>query len=236
MDNLIKTILDTTKADEYIVCLSDSRTNTFRYKICPEYKAHRPQEKPLHYDALKQYLIDEWGAVVAVEEEADDLMGIEQEGDSTVICSIDKDMLQVPGHHYNFVKDSFTFVSPEEGRLFFYKQLLMGDKADNIQGIRGLGPVNAGRLLDHTLDYPETEQFEIVKNRYKEFLQEQWEVFDDEWDDFHEKQLHNILLVNGILLKIRQKKGEIWQFPDGLKLKPETEPQLESTQSLVEAE
>jgi 5'-3' exonuclease len=96
MEELVNRILEEVKADEYVIYLSDGRLNTFRAKVNPSYKANRTQPKPLHYEFLKTYLQEAWYAEVAVEQEADDLMGINQTEDS-IICSIDKDLLQVPG-------------------------------------------------------------------------------------------------------------------------------------------
>jgi hypothetical protein len=44
----------------------------------------------------------------------------------------------VAGWHYNFVKKDKYYVTAEEGMRFFYRQILTGDRADNIQGIKVL--------------------------------------------------------------------------------------------------
>ncbi len=81
--------------------------------------------------------------------EADDALGLKQDSD-TMICSIDKDLLMCEGNHYNFVKKEFKQVTSEEGTRFFYQQMITGDSADNILGIRGLGKVKASKLLKDT--------------------------------------------------------------------------------------
>lgn len=227
MEELIHRILETTQADSYNFYLSAGRLDTFRAKINPSYKAHRTQPKPKHYEFLKNYLIDIWKAEVAVNEEADDLLGKNQNSE-TIICSIDKDLLQIAGLHYNFVKDIFTTVTPEEGLLFFYKQLLIGDVADNIKGVEGIGPKKADKLLNDLLGAPEEEIFEVVQESYRNWLQEAWADQYEEWGDFEEKQMNNIILINGIMLKIRTEQEEIWKFPKQsiLKLKPEQVPTL----------
>lgn len=213
MEELIHRILETVGATSYSFYLSAGRLDTFRAKLNPEYKANRTQPKPLHYTFLKQYLIDVWHAEVAVNEEADDLLGIAQtdSGEETIICSIDKDLKQVPGHHYNFVRDEFDFVTPEQGLLFFYKQLLIGDTADNIKGVTGIGKAKADKALDELLDAPEEEIFLRVQSMYRDWLMREWA--DQEWEDFQEKQMNNIIRLNGQMLKIRTKVGEIWQLP-----------------------
>ena len=113
------------------------------------YKGNRPKEKPAHLEPLRSYLLSSLKAKLSVDEEADDMIAkrATELGDECVIVSIDKDFNQVPGWHYNFLKRNLYYVTPEEGLLFFYKQLLMGDTADNIQGIRGVGEVKAGKIL-----------------------------------------------------------------------------------------
>lgn len=114
------------------------------------YKGNRKDvEKPGHLDILRNYLVTAWSAATSEGEEADDLIAIRatQLGDESIIVSLDKDFDQVQGWHYNFVKQKKYYVSAEEGQRFFYKQILMGDKADNIVGIRGVGPVKAEKML-----------------------------------------------------------------------------------------
>lgn len=114
------------------------------------YKGNRKDvEKPAHLDMLRNYLVTAWSAVISEGEEADDLISIRatQLGDEAIIVSLDKDFDQVQGWHYNFVKQKKYYVSAEEGQRFFYKQILMGDKADNIVGIKGVGPVKAEKML-----------------------------------------------------------------------------------------
>ena len=114
-----------------------------------------------------------------------------------IIVSIDKDLLQLPGRHYNFVKDLFTNVSEEQGLRTFYLQLLTGDRSDNIPGLSGVGPKTAEKLLPEGLH--ELEMYDIVRAKYEEHFPQEWE---------------RILLRNGQLLKIRTREGELWQLPE----------------------
>jgi DNA polymerase I len=226
IDELLETILAEVKAEEFFVYLSDKTQNGFRYRLYPEYKANRVQEKPVHYEALRQHLTDNWNAVVAVGEEADDAMGIAQSWrtEDAVICSIDKDMLQIPGHHYNFVKKEFHHVSPEESVYFFYKQLLMGDASDNIGGVKGIGPKKAEKILGD-VGKSEQEYFRLVWETYRKALHDEWAADGDwEWDEFKENQVLNIIEVTGQLLKIRQEEGELWKIPQEWILEVATAP------------
>ena len=86
--------------------------------------------------------------------------------EDTIIVSADKDLRQIPGKHYNFVKEELFEVTPLEGLRFFYKQTLIGDSSDNIYGVKGIGPVKAGKLID-CLD-TEEEMYYTCRNLYKD--------------------------------------------------------------------
>lgn len=200
----VERCLEAVGAKEYYVFLSDKKENNYRYKINPDYKANRTQPPPRHLQLTKDYLIESWQANVAVGMEADDALGITQVEMSgffkedlddpitytTIICSIDKDLLMIPGMHYNFVREEFQEVSYEDGLKHFYKQLLIGDRADNIFGVDGIGKVKAAKHIDPLAS--EEECYEVVKNLYN--------------DDAR-------LLMNGQCLWIRQQKEQLWRPP-----------------------
>ena len=139
--------------------------------IDPEYKANRKgTRKPFHYEALKSYMRSKWKAKLINNIEADDMLGLNQTED-TIIASIDKDLLIVSGLHYNMNSMEITKVTDEEGDRFFYAQMLMGDKVDNIIGIKGIGKVKAGKLLDAT---PREEWDDMIETIYEEHFGEGW--------------------------------------------------------------
>lgn len=164
-DDLLDSILLETSASEFEIFLTDNKENNFRHQIWSGYKANRTAPRPKNYEAIKEHLVKEWGAKFAHGMEADDALGIAQDqfgpaedpehtGEfKTVICSIDKDLLQIPGVHYNFVKKEWQEVTSWEGLQWFYKQILIGDTSDNIRGCSGVGPVKANRAIDPI--YPE---------------------------------------------------------------------------------
>lgn len=138
-----------------------SGKNNFRETLYPNYKASRKDSvRPVHYNAIGTYLVEEHGAIIVDGMEADDALAIAQTiGANTIICSIDKDLLQVPGEHYDFVKDEFITVSEEEALFNLYTQILTGDATDDIPGLKGIGPVKAQKALAHCeteRDYYET--------------------------------------------------------------------------------
>jgi len=172
-NTLIETIVqrfntDTVEVEVFLTAENDE--TSFRRLVYPEYKANRKAPKPLHYHVIRDYLEVDWNAKIVKKIEADDAMAISQinansQGESSIICSIDKDLLQIPGEHYNFVKDELKTVSKIEGLKHFYTQMLVGDSADNIKGVPKIGPVKAGRILAG--DLAEEEMFEIVRDQYQ---------------------------------------------------------------------
>jgi DNA polymerase-1 len=106
-----------------------------------------------------------------------------------VVASIDKDMLQLPCWHFNFGRNEWTKVSPEEGIKFFYTQILTGDRADNIVGLHGIGPKKAEKLLQDC--HTEEDLWDAVVKAY-----------DGDTDRVTE---------NARLLWLRRYEGQIWE-------------------------
>ena len=176
------------------------KTN-FRNEIAvtAPYKGNRKAAKPKHYQLLRDYMESAWDFVMIEDQEADDAIGIaayEMEVGEYCICSIDKDLDMLRGDHYNFVKDERYFITEEEGIKNFYKQLLMGDRVDNIIGIKGIGTVKAERLLKECKN--ENEMYLAILEAY---------------DGNAER-----VLENGRLLWIRRQPNQLWTPPGSLSL------------------
>lgn len=158
VDEMIQRVLKETEADSYQIYLSGE--NNFRKTLYPEYKANRAKlVKPKWLEQLRSHLVTEWNATITDGYEADDALGMDQDNGypffdippevfQTVICSIDKDLLMIPGNHYNFVKQVWTVQQPTEAMLNFYTSVLVGDAVDNIKGCPGIGKAKAPRLLE----------------------------------------------------------------------------------------
>lgn len=152
IDQLVEDIIGAVAFDgDFSICeMFITGKGNFRFDVQPTYKQNRSgKPKPQHLQGLRDYLVEAYDANVSVGEEADDVIAIRatELGPDTVIASIDKDFLQVPCWHYNLNKDTLTKVEPFEGLRFIYTQILTGDTADNVFGIKGVGPVKAGKLL-----------------------------------------------------------------------------------------
>lgn len=139
-------VLDVMSFEFYLTGKTNFRNDI---AVTRPYKGNRKSEKPVHLQALRDYLVDEYGAVVSEGNEADDMMAIRQTelGDDSIIISLDKDLDMVKGWHYNFVKHEKYYITAEEGMLKFYTQILTGDKVDNIQGVHRCGPKKAEKIL-----------------------------------------------------------------------------------------
>lgn len=206
-DELLDRILHETSATEFQLWLSDRKENNYRFALCSKYKATRPEQKPRWHEEIKEYLITKWGARFAYGQEADDALGIAQTDLTrrnlygSIICSIDKDLQQIEGNHYNFVKQEKFFVTELDALRFFYSQFLIGDTSDNIQGCRGIGPVKAGRILLECTNA--SDCLNAVVKTYKK-----------QHPDWPEPTLAEHLLLIGRLLKIRTEEDEpLWDSP-----------------------
>ena len=182
------------KCEDYKAFIT-GRTN-FRYGIAitVPYKGNRKDfVKPTHYQALRKHL-ERMEAVVSENEEADDAVGIESTRYKGWIVHVDKDLDQLPGWHYNPVKDEEYYVTEEQGLRSFYIQLLMGDRIDNIVGLKGIGPKKAEKILDKATT--EEEMYAAVVEAYKKAGEAPERV-----------------LENGQLLWLRRTPGEMWEAP-----------------------
>ena len=112
------------------------------------YKGNRDKlHKPIHYQAIRDYMTEKLEAIVVVGAEADDALAIAQYAapsvTDTVICTIDKDLQMVPGFHYNYDTGKEAHVNELDGTRFFYKQIVTGDATDNIGGVYRMGEKSA---------------------------------------------------------------------------------------------
>lgn len=168
IDDTMYKIIEKCNEDNYVAVISGTGP-TFRHSIAvtAPYKGNRKAEKPPFYHEIRQYLKDQWAAVETEGIEADDYMGINCTR-KDIICTTDKDLKMIPAKfHYNFVKD--TFVKVKRNMYYFWHQLLTGDTADNIIGLKGIGEVKATKLLKGK---KLKEMKEIVLREYTREFQE----------------------------------------------------------------
>ncbi len=81
-----------------------------------------------------------------------------------IIVGYDKDLLQISGFHYRGTVSPIV-VNCAIGDRFLYRQMLMGDQADNIPGLRGVGPKISENLIPNAIINP-VIMFDIVVKEY----------------------------------------------------------------------
>lgn len=179
-ESQMRTILMNTNATHSIYYLTPSRTFRHDVAVTHPYKEGR-STKPIHFAALKEYIIETHKAVTGLNIEADDCLGIAQtyfnnlEDSTSIICTVDKDLLMVEGLHYNLTTKVISYVSAAEGFMRYTRQLLTGDKIDCIIGIEGIGKIKAEKLLPDTLLGDHRAQGSIVKEQYKKAFGDIWQ-------------------------------------------------------------
>ena len=139
--------------------------NNFRYEFNNEYKANRKGKRNKYVNMLREHLVLNLdGALASDVYEADDLIYYNTQilsKDEWIICSIDKDMRQIAGIHFDYyqqkkydedgneykVRKGFNYVSELQAENLIFEMLLTGDVSDNIKGIHGIGKVKANKII-----------------------------------------------------------------------------------------
>ena len=203
-ERLIKSVNKQRKRDgEALLAFQPNfRLATAKTKAYKERKATRP----LHYYNLRAYALQTYNCVVANGMEADDRLAIDQDIKefTTIICSRDKDLRQVPGMQYSWecgqqagwgptkVEEIGSLELPKPNKIvgtglkFFFAQSITGDPVDTIPGLPRGGPALAYKTLKDC--ETEREMYDAVAELYKK----KWE---DEWEERLLEQLHLLWMV-----------------------------------------
>ena len=181
---------------DYLVFALDSKGDTFRKEIYDQYKAHRPD---VPEDLLAQLpvvvsFIEKMGFASAAKVgfEADDIIAslafkAKSAGLEVRVVSHDKDLYQLitdgitmfdPMKKKDITKESCFEkygVTPEQ---FTDYQSLLGDSADNVPGVKGVGAKTAEALIKQfgTLDNIYANIENIEKPRWQKLLNENKEL------------------------------------------------------------
>lgn len=151
------------------------KEGNFRYDVATikPYKGNRDKtHKPKYFNEISEYIVHRWKAEQVEGIESDDAIGIEQSQapwGTTVICSNDKDMKQIAGWHFNWVKGELELVSPEDADLMFWWQMMVGDTSDNIPGIKQVGEKRASKVLEDN-----HYRIDLVKPLVEQMYQKQY--------------------------------------------------------------
>jgi DNA polymerase-1 len=227
-----------TSARVHLTAKDSKKAGRLEIRAYKPYQAHRKgKPKPPLLEPLREAITGLQTASTAVsyhlhhDVEADDaiVMDSERLGQQGLVASVDKDLRQVRGPYL----DMSTFEIDNgagpgwlklvrtsagawkligRGMVFFWAQMLMGDAADNIQGLapapgktRACGPAKAFKLLEEA---NEADAARIVLECYREIGQ----------DPLPEAQL---------LYLLRHPDDNVLEYLNGLDLPPELKRYLE---------
>ena len=153
------------KKPDMLVVAMDSKGPTFRNKMYPDYKAHRPpmhKDMPVQINRIEQILSAMNIPMLRVDGfEADDIIGTlarkaSKEGIDVYICTKDKDVLQLIDDHvfgYDIKTGEVTDeawvkaemkISPAQ---FIDVLALQGDASDNVPGVDGFGEMTSLKYI-----------------------------------------------------------------------------------------
>ena len=205
-----------------------TKGRTIRYDIAKRkpYKAQRVENKPFHFDNLTAYLVHMLGARVIEYIEADDALAIDHiaSNGTTILCSRDKDLKQVPGWFYSWElgkQGSFGPINIDlpgtltlsddhkklsgTGYSWFLAQCLIGDSADNTPGLPKCGPVQAYQLLTEAARMAQ-ERAEGIPGR--EVASAQLQAVYDAYSAFYGPSWEQELLEQGQLHWLIRRLGQ----------------------------
>ena len=158
----LNTLKEKLNADDMIIALSSPIS--FRKTLEPSYKENRLFREPLlAYKTLREFIKKSYASQELSGLEGDDVLGIlatSPEQKDTIIISLDKDLQQIAGKHYNIDKpdQGITAVTSHQATLFFYTQVLTGDTTDGYSGCPGVGPKSAAKILQDVTTHFEAWQ------------------------------------------------------------------------------
>lgn len=182
---------------DYLVFALDSKGKTFRNDIYPEYKAHRSEvpEDLLAQLPIAIAWIEEMGFKTAIKPgfEADDIIAslahdAKSKGLNVRVVSHDKDLYQLIEDDKVFLFDPIKKSVLNEAHCmekygvlpsqFTNYQSLLGDAADNIPGVKGVGAKTAQALIEKfdNLDNIYANLENIEKPRWVKLLTESKEL------------------------------------------------------------
>jgi len=167
---MLQNIVQGSKCELFKVVISGPTNFRDDIATIQPYKGNRTDfVKPVHWQLLRDWLAEKPYTIISDNEEADDVLSRAMLA-GHVGATIDKDLNNTPGTHYNFNKGILYDVSPDEAIRNFYLQCLTGDTADHIPGIRGIGPAKAGKALPPGLlpDEMERRVLEFYTKAYPE--------------------------------------------------------------------
>ena len=253
---------------DYIVFALDAKGNTFRNELYDNYKAQRPD---VPEDLLKQLpvaisWIEQMGFKTAIRTgfEADDIVAsiahdAKLKGLEVRIVSHDKDLYQLIEDDSIYLFDPTKRVVINEAKClekygvhpsqFTDYQSLLGDSADNIPGVKGIGAKTAEALIQQfgTLENIYANLENIEKKRWKTLLEESRDMaflskqlvtlsrdchVIDDLDNFILPAENPILKISDILIKYDMSKILDRVNKNGMSFKTEIPKEVEKQENM----
>lgn len=213
---LLREIAEELGSDDVHLILSESfGKGNFRHAIAKQapYKGNRKQPRPYHYQNIRDYMVAYQGAQIVETREADDELSIRaaryrEQGIPYAIASIDKDLDQIPGRHYDYAKKVVYTVSAEDGRRAFWIQALAGDPTDNIPGAWKIGPTRAAGVVDNAIASggDDSHIFSLIVGSYTASKVQMGCPYKD-------RPAVEVALETAQLVYLQQKPCELWAPP-----------------------
>lgn len=178
----------------HVIIAKDPGGKTIRHEIFSDYKGHRPPtpddfkyQKPFVYIMLEKMGIK---IIEKANYEADDVIGSiakqwKDDFEQIVIVSGDKDLLQ-------YASDNVWMLDTMKNKIYSKKTIykkygiephqisdylsIVGDVADNIPGVKGIGPVRAADLLrklkniDNIIKNYMHSKHKVVRERFRDYM------------------------------------------------------------------
>lgn len=221
LDDCISNIYEDTECARCNIYLGTS--SNFRNDIATlmGYKANRTgKNRPFFYDAIRYRMVNEYGAKLVYNQEAEDTVGIEaytyDNFDNFIVGAIDKDMDMIAGYRYNYAKRTINFIDKYQALRSFYTQLVTGDKSvDNIPGLYHQLLLDGEDELAHKFRYSRYKKKLIAELEPKTWEKDMWESVFNIYKQYGQVKKHglNNLIEVGRLLWIRRFPGELWVPP-----------------------
>jgi len=200
--------------DDIDVELYMSGPDNFRAKIATiaPYKGTRVSELPVHYQVVRNYLQEGWQAHVVRNWEADDQVAIrcrqlQADGVAFILATIDKDLDQVAGTHYDYRQHVLYEMSEPEARRWFWKQVIAGDAGDNIPGCYRVSYAKAESYLSEWDDESDEQIWENVVGVYASVM----EKYPDKYPEGMTP--YEAALETARLVFMLEYEGQLWTPP-----------------------
>jgi len=213
---LIQRIIKSSKAHTATILLTGSGNFREEIAMIQKYKGNRTDNtKPVHYQAIWDYLIMVHGAEVCEGEEADDQLSIRAVTKGDTIATVDKDLNNTAGWHYNWQRDELYHVNEVEADRNFYTQLLTGDATDHIPGLKRI----TGKMASASKKAPIQEMtdpramYVHVKNVYMDAAKDDDQSYNNDGMRQLEIDADITLTEIGRLLWMRREENELWLPP-----------------------